>query len=43
MTVPLDGSSSSATIAPLMKDDSYTYCEMPRVNPDNKVPFLAIF
>lgn len=36
MTVPLDGSSSSATIAPLMKDDSYTFCELPRVNPNNK-------
>ena len=41
--MPLDGSSSSATIAPLMKDDSYTFCELPRVNPNNKVPYLAIF
>ncbi len=38
MTVPLDGSSQQATIAPLMKDDSYTFCELPRVNPNNKVP-----
>ena len=37
MTVPLDGSSSSASIAPLMKDDSYTFCELPRVNPNYKV------
>lgn len=37
MTVPLDGSSQQATISPLMKDDSYTFCELPRVNPNNKV------
>lgn len=37
MTVPLDGSSQSASIAPLMKEDSYNFCELPRVNPMNKV------
>ena len=41
MTVPLDGSSSSASIAPLMKDDSYTFCELPRVNPNYKVTLQA--
>ena len=40
MTVPLDGSSQQATISPLMKDDSYNFCELPRVNPNNKVPFI---
>ena len=39
MTVPLDGSSGSASIAPLMKEDSYTFCELPRVNPNYKVIF----
>ena len=35
--MPLDGSSQRATITPLMKDDGYTFCELPRVNPRNKV------
>ena len=42
MTVPLDGSSQQATIAPLMKDDGYTFCELPRVNPKNKVFFYSL-
>ena len=37
VTVPLDGSSSSATLQPLMKDDSYIFSELPRVNPHYKV------
>ena len=38
MTIPLDGSSTTATVQPLMKDDdSYTYCELPLVNPQYKV------
>ncbi|EIE20145.1 carotenoid oxygenase [Coccomyxa subellipsoidea C-169] len=36
ITVPLDGSSSSAKLEPLMKDDSYNFCELPRVNPHYK-------
>ena len=37
MTIALDGSSQSASIAPLMKEDSYNFCELPRVSPMNKV------
>lgn len=41
VTVPLDGSSSSATMKNLMKDDSYTFCELPRVNPNHKVLLIS--
>ncbi len=42
VTVPLDGSSSTATLQPLMKDNSYTFCELPRVNPHDKVELLNL-
>ncbi len=36
--MPLDGASSSATLAPLMRDDAaYTFSELPRVHPGHKV------
>ena len=41
--MPLDDSSGSASIEPLMKDDSYTFCELPRVNPNYKVIFWTSY
>jgi hypothetical protein len=38
MTVPLDGSATSATMERLMRDDAdVPFCELPRVNPAVKV------